>query len=341
MRKYNLLTTWKFTNRFPDRINIDYYELEKDSFWRYIVSLIKLLAKLRKYDAYLAANPGIYIILICFISKYLFFNKTLNVVFDILLIRPKTVKHKALAYIEQILFLGIDKFICNHKDTSGYEKYYKIEKNKFYYVAWKANNYNMLSKFNPKNNGYILACGASHRDYETFMKAIGALGYPTKILLPDKGTAMYHQSVLNEKECPENVTIVRHDFDLYTWNEYIAGARIVVVPIRKGTLQSAGISVYLEAMALGKPVVITEGVSTFGIITKNEAEIVPPGDPDALGNAIRKLWENREYSERLAHNGKQFALSLEGPERMVRDILEGICLFLDNTTGSASLHNGD
>ena len=94
-------------------------------------------------------------------------------------------------------------------------------------------------------------------------------------------------------------------------------------------------------MALGKPVVITEGVSTLGIITKNEAEIVPPGDPESLGNAIRKLWDNREYRKRLANNGKQLALSLEGAERMMKDILEGISLFLDNTTESASLHNGD
>lgn len=329
MRKYNLLTTWKFTNRLPDRINIDYCELKKGNIWRNIVSIIKLLTKLRKYDAYLAANPGFLILFICFLSKYLFFSKTLNVAFDILLVRPENLKHKSLAFVEQILFLGIDKFFCNHKDTRGYEKYYKIDKNKFYYVAWKANNYDILSKFHPKDNGYLLACGASHRDYETFIKATAALGYPTKIALPKKDVAMYHQSILNEKECPKNISIVRHDFDSNTWNELIAGAKIVVIPIKKGTLQSAGISVYLEAMALGKPVVITEGVSTFGIITNNEAEIVPPSDPVSLGNAIRKLWDNRGYRERLANDGKQFALSLENAERMIRDILKGICLFLE------------
>lgn len=328
MRKYNLLTTWKFTNRLPHKINIHYCELDRGSLWRYILSSFKLLMNIRKYDAFLVANPGIDNIIICFLSKFLSYKKSLNVAFDILLIRPETLKQKVLAYVEQILFFGIDKFFCVHKDTAGYEKHYRINKGKFHYVSFKANNYSMLSNFEIQDNGYVLAGGASYRDYDTFIRAIRKLGYPTKIVLPQADMAKYHQTVLDGQKCPDNVSIIRHDFDSHTWNEYIANARIVVVPIKKGTLQSAGISVFLESMALGKPVVITEGTSTRGILTKEVAEIVPSGDAECLVFAIKKIWENKDYQERIAKKGKEFALSLGGADRLVRDILEGVCFFL-------------
>ena len=332
MRKYNILTTWKFTNRLPDKINVDYYEIDRGSFWGYVVSLFKLLIKMRKYDAFLVANPTFDTIFVCFLSKFIPYNKTLNVAFDILLMRPETVKQKVLAWVEQVLFFGFDKFFCNHKDTTGYEKYYGINKEKFYYVPFKANNYSMLSNFMIRDEGYVLASGASYRDYETFLKALTKLGYPTKIVLPAGNVAKYHQTVLDEKLCPENVSVIRHDFNMQTWNEYIANARMVVIPRKRGTLQSAGISVYFEAMALGKPVVITEGVATRGILTKEVAEIVPVADFEALASAIEGLWENKEYRDRLAKNGKQFALSLEGAERMVKDLLMGIYFFLEQSS---------
>jgi glycosyltransferase involved in cell wall biosynthesis len=83
-------------------------------------------------------------------------------------------------------------------------------------------------------------------------------------------------------------------------------------------------------MALGKPVIISEGTSTRGILTKNEAEIVPSEDPDSLALAIKKIWDDKDYRECLAKNGKKYALSLGGEERLVKDILKGICFFLEN-----------
>jgi len=327
MKRYNLLTTWRFTNRLSDRMNVDYYEIDKTGLKRHITSILKLLFKFRKYNAFLAANPTLDTIFICFLAK-LIYPKTLIIAFDILLMKPETSKHRILARIERILFIGIDKFFCNHKDITGYERYYGINKKKLYYVPFKANNYHLLSDFVVRDKGYVLANGASYRDYGTFLKAMTKLGYPTKIVLPGKKVAKYHHTILPEESCPENVTVIRHDFNAYTWNTFIADARIVVVPIKKGTLQSAGVSVYLEAMALGKPVIVTEGISTKGLLTKKMAEIVPPADPDALAAAIKKLWEDEEYRKMIARTGQQYALALKGADRMIRDILIGIYDYL-------------
>lgn len=331
MTKYRILTTWKFTNYFPEKVDIVYYDLNRINSLSYYIYLFKLLKNLRDYDGFLIANPVWDLLLLCFISKYILRNKTSIIVFDILLKKPgRSIKSRLFSYIIRISCMSIDKFFCNHLDTSGYEKYYKIPHNKFYYIPFKANNYDIVGQFNIKDEGYILANGASLRDFDTFIKAINKTGYPAKIVLPGSDIAGFHNTYFKEDKCPPNVMIIRHDFDRFTWNEYMANSRIVVIPIRKDTIQSAGISVLMEAMALGKPVIVTEGVATKGILPQDAAITVPPGDYLALYKEIMKLWNNEGYRQKLSENAKKFALSFGGADRMVKDIINGLIFFLEN-----------
>ena len=325
MTKYKLLSTFHIINYLPNKIELEYFDLTNLRGFRLLLKLIKLLNKINKHDIFLVSNAGSLIMLTCFFYKVISRHRTMIVFWDTLLYRPIGMKSKILTMIKVILLKSVDWFYCNHRDTSGYEKYYKIPKNKFYYIPFKANNYYMLSEIEVGDKGYVLACGASHRDYQTFIKAINVLEYPTKILLPEKGIAAYHGSELSEKNISENLEIIRHNFDSRSWNKYLANAKIVVIPIKKGTLQSAGISVYLESMALGKPVVITEGVSTKGVLTNDVAVIVPAENSEQLALAIKKLWEDDEYRNRISSNGKNYALSLGGAKRLVEDMLTALC----------------
>lgn len=331
MQKYKLLTAYKIINRLPEKFDVTYFGIDGYKGLKAIINLTRLWRKIKKYDVFLVSNPDIKIMVLCFILKIIPFCKTKIVFWDMLLVRPRDFKSKMVAYLERIFLARIDRFLVDHKDTEGYERYYKIPKYKFHYIPFKANNLSFLSELRPQDGGYVLSCGASHRDYKTFLEAIEMLGYPTKIVLPQKGVAKYHGTKLEEKQCPANVKIIRHDFNVNTWNEYLANARIVVIPIEPGTLQAAGISVYLEAMALGKPVVITEGVSTMGILRENMAEIVPGGNPTKMASSIRLLWENESYRGEISRRGREFALSLGGRDRMATDILENIASFLDAT----------
>ena len=331
MIKYRILTTWKFTNYFPEKVEIIYYDLNRTNSLGYFFNLIKIILNLRNYDGFLIANPIWDLLLLCFISKYILRNKTSLIVFDILLKKPERfLKNRLFSYIIRILCASIDKFLCNHLDTSGYEKYYKIPHNKFYYIPFKANNYDIISQFNIRDEGYILANGASFRDFDTFIMAINKTGYPAKIVLPGSAIAGFHNTYFKEEKSSPNVMIIRHDFDRFTWNEYMANSRIVVIPIMKDTIQSAGISVLLEAMALGKPVIVTEGVATKGILSQDAAITVPPGDYLALYKEIMKLWNNEGYRKKLSENAKKFALSFGGADRMVKDIINSIIFFLEN-----------
>lgn len=329
VRKFTILSNKEVTNWFPDQINLDYLRVAPAGKWQRVVNTIRLLRKINRYDAFIAFNPSSDEMFVAFVTKWMTQRRTLFVFFDMLIRRPVGPVETCKSIVKGILFSGVNKFFCVHKDTSGYQKYYKISPKKFLYVPFKANNYLDRLNYESRDGGYVLACGVSHRDYQTFIDAMGRLNLPAKIVLPQRDVAKFHHSVFDEEHLPMNVQVVRNDFDRISWYQHIANARVVVIPILRDAIQAAGISVCLEAMAIGKPVVITEGVSTRGMLTEQEAEIVAPADSRALGQAVAKLWNNPAYRERLAKGGQNYALSLGGNERLVKDILRHTCSCLE------------
>jgi glycosyltransferase involved in cell wall biosynthesis len=326
--RFRILTTVQLTNRLPGLVDVDWFEIGGDSRIAHAALLARLIVRSRSYDALLAFNPGIELTVVAFLVRLLSAHRTLVVFFDALLPQPASWKKRAIARVKRILFWGVDKFFCVHKDTSGYERHYGISPDKCYYVPFKANNIRLRSEFNPIDGDYVLSCGASYRDFATLIEAVAGLGYPTRIVLPSSQVARYHHTQLDEAHLPAHVRVIRHDFDPMSWNSQIANARLVVIPILKRALQPAGISVYLEAMALGKPVIVSEGPSTNGLLTYKEAVIVPAEDPEALASAMQDLWENKSHRERIAKGGQEYALSLGGEDRLVSDLLQGIHGFL-------------
>lgn len=328
-RKRRFLSNAKLVNCFPDEIELDILPMPPSGKWGRVAQAIRVLKGLKRYDAFIAFNPDIDEAIVAFAAKWLLRRKTAIIFFDALLQRPVGLTGICKSRIKQALFTGVDRFFCVHKDTSGYQKYYGIDAAKFVYIPFKANNFHDRLKYVSRDEGYVLACGASLRDYRTFVEAVGRMKVPAKIMLPGKGVAVFHNTDLEEARLPSNVQVIRHDFDRNSWNQIIANARVVVIPIQKQAIQAAGISASLEAMAIGKPVVITEGVSTRGVLTGAEAEIVPAEDPAAMHQAIWRLWSDPEYREGLARRGQDYALSLGGVERLARDILQGTCAYVD------------
>jgi glycosyltransferase involved in cell wall biosynthesis len=89
-------------------------------------------------------------------------------------------------------------------------------------------------------------------------------------------------------------------------------AGVVVVPLRAGIDRSAGQQTYLNAMALGKPVIVTDAPGVRDYIEDRETGlIVPPGDARALAVAIRWVLDpgNREGVERMRVRARDVARS--------------------------------
>lgn len=71
----------------------------------------------------------------------------------------------------------------------------------------------------------------------------------------------------------------------------------------------------LEAMAAGKPAIATQCGGPSEVVTNNVTGLlIPPGEPDAIAEAVVELLTNQEFAERLARAGQakvraEFALS--------------------------------
>ena len=290
---------------------------------RFIVSILRNLWKVRNGTAIFVSIPGAAELLFLFMAKMLYGRRLTTFTFDLLLRAPETRLDRWSVRVKRMLLRAIDVFICVHKDVSGYARTYGIPPERCEYVAFKPNNWDLTGDVVSRDGDYVVALGASHRDYRLLIEAVKDVGIPIKIILPKERMKM-HNADLGESSLPANVEhLETHDGRL-GWNRYMAESRLVVIPILPGVIQPAGVSVYLEAMALGKPVVITRGASTEGILDDRLAVLVPPGDAQALRAAIVEVWNDAALRQSLGTAAKAYAQSLGDHKRLVADIRDVI-----------------
>lgn len=89
-------------------------------------------------------------------------------------------------------------------------------------------------------------------------------------------------------------------------HDLYARAAIVVIPL-SDTLNASGISSFLEAASMGKPIIVSKskGIEDFVVPGENCIE-VPCHDPVALQSAIDKLIQEPETRARLGRNARSF-----------------------------------
>lgn len=146
---------------------------------------------------------------------------------------------------------------------------------------------------------YILSVGNdARRDYKTLIAAAEKTELPVKIL-----TSRPLPTVL-----PSNISVLQGswkqpDLDDVELRRLYRKARFVVIPL-VDSIQPSGQSVALQAMACGKPVILTR---TAGLWTgkdfqdNQEILLIPEKNPTALAKQMLELWNNpRPAMGRLA-----------------------------------------
>lgn len=149
---------------------------------------------------------------------------------------------------------------------------------------------------------YIFSGGDSLRDYQTLLHAVRELDVEvfiaTRLVLPKSLTV------------PPNVTV--RAVTPREFREFMAGALLVVFPLKMGGLRTAGQQSYLNAMALGKAVIVTDTIDApFYIEDGRTGKLTPSGDAAALRLAIASLLASPEKIAFLGEAGKQSALALD------------------------------
>jgi glycosyltransferase involved in cell wall biosynthesis len=266
-----------------------------------------------------------YLWLLCLLRWLWPFARSQLVCVDIMFVKPVTFRQRLASRVMRMLLKRVDHFIHYFKDLAGYERYFGIGPDRSSFVPFKINSWEHIPAADElsADGDFIFTGGRSLRDIDTFLAAMRRVAYPGVLLYHDLPRMAENGTPLSLDALPANVRAVEDDGSAGSWLEQMRRARIVVLTTLPSSIRAIGVTSYLMAMALKKCVIITDGPATRGIL-RDEAILVPAGDPDALAAAIERVWNDAKLREETAARGRAYAERLGGTERLFGDILR-IC----------------
>jgi glycosyltransferase involved in cell wall biosynthesis len=240
---------------------------------------------------------------------------------DILLGRPSGWRSRIRAAAARRLLQRVERFYLHQRDVEGLDACYGIG-SRCEYVPFKSNVWERLQSgtLSPTDQGYVLHAGRTHRDLDCFLAAIRQQPVPTVLLLQPVSTTQHHGTTWTASDLPPWVDLVVDGDDRTSFDRYLAEARLVVIAIRPGTITPTGCSTLLDAMALGKCSIISDGPATRGIIDDQAAVVVPAGDSARLADAIGHFYAAERDRDHVATSARQCARQFQGADRLHRDL---------------------
>ncbi|WP_224249203.1 glycosyltransferase family 4 protein [Hyalangium gracile] len=165
----------------------------------------------------------------------------------------------------------------------------------------------------------VCAAGAVNRDYDSLIEAATGLDAEVKIAADTVWRYSVAGKQTQARPLPPNV-------EMRSWGTYAnlrqlyAESRVVVVPLARPII--SGITVALEGMAMGKPVILTRNPYVEGFIEDGVTGFhVEPSNPAQLRERIRWLLDHPEEAEAMGRRGRQKAERDFSVERYVERIL--------------------
>jgi glycosyltransferase involved in cell wall biosynthesis len=147
--------------------------------------------------------------------------------------------------------------------------------------------------------GYACAVGSQARDLATLSQAMRRLPDVELVLIT-------HAENVRDIVLPPNVSLkltVPREEALAA----IAGSRFMVLPLVSRETACGHVTV-VTAMHYGRAIVATESWGLADYLRPGENALqCPPGDPAALADAIRRLWDDPAECARLGAEGARFA----------------------------------
>lgn len=247
------------------------------------------------------------------------------VAIDLIFRRPSTLKSRLSHLVKRRPLAGADLYINFFRDTRGLAAVYGIPAERCAYVPFKVNLDPADVAAAVRTEEFVLTFGRSMRDFDTFFAAMERLPYAGAI--PDMNPAALaaHGARFRRtlETLPKNVRRLSDDGTQQAQVNMLRRAKLVVIPVVKASFVASGISTALNAMALGKCVIGSEGPGMTDIFT-DQILAVPPEDPAALADMIRQAWEDDALRTRTAAAGLRTAQALGGEAELVQRLLDCI-----------------
>lgn len=256
--------------------------------------------RLRKhYDAVVLGGNSREDTLYLLLQRLCPFRKRPVVKNECLWYRANPIVHRLKRILFQFLDPAVSRYIVYARsEIRDYANVFRLPRKKFVFIPYHTTV--DLDRFHTKMGDYLFSGGNSDRDYAQLAEAVRGLDLPVIIACSDN-------RILDGIDFPSNVKVVSVSHDEY--RRLMAESGINVVALGEGLLRSSGHQTFLNAMAMGKPVIVTDPKSAQDYIENGvEGFLVPPSDSNRLREVIVTLNNNPELAKRIGKAAKAKAL---------------------------------
>ena len=146
---------------------------------------------------------------------------------------------------------------------------------------------------------YVFSCGRENRDYATLFAAAERLPYAFKV-----AASGFRHDGGGLGAAPANLALFDQRISFEELRKTYADCRLVVAPLH-AVPYAAGVTGVVEAMAMGKAVIATASPGIVDYVEDGvSGRVTPPGDPEALAQAIAELWNDPDRCEAIGRRNR-------------------------------------
>jgi glycosyltransferase involved in cell wall biosynthesis len=290
------------------------YQVKSDALWAW-----RLFRRSRHYDAVVTGSDRMSLL---FAIMQLFLRrKRVPLVYIAWLCNPSGgwLKQPVRRACLRWALLGASRaLVQGREEIAAHAREFGVPVSKFLFLPYHSTLYDF--RYDVEEGDYIFAGGDGNRDYPTMIEAVRGLPYRVVIAALSRD----HFRGIPVPDNLEIVTLSQADFF-----QRMAGAALVVVPMLPRLLHPGGQQTWINAMAMGKPVIVAEDRSARDyIIHQSTGWLTEPGNPSTLREAICLLMEDRNLARSLGTRAKEAAIQFspecffEGVFRVVKECVE-------------------
>jgi glycosyltransferase involved in cell wall biosynthesis len=195
-------------------------------------------------------------------------------------------------------------------EVESYSRAFGLRSSMFRFVPYHSTTFDF--ELDVRDDGYIFAGGDAARDYPLLIEAVRNLPYRVIIAALQRG----HFTSIS---IPKNVEIVSVPGSEFL--NLMAHARLLVLPLKWRPQHVGGQQTYLNAMTMGKPIIVTDLNANDYITSGVTGILTPAGDVRALKDSITMVMEDRDFAYSLGREAKKASQAFT-PERFFAAVFE-------------------
>jgi len=212
----------------------------------------------------------------------------------------------------------VDHFLClSEESRRELESRYGVEGSRITVIGSRVDTTFFAPDPSTRVERQICSAGAVNRDYKTLLEAVQPLAVSTKIAAD---TAWAHSTGQVTFDSLPNFVEMRSWGSYPNLRQLYAQSAMVVVPLERPML--SGVTVALEGMAMGKPVILTRNPYVEEFVRDGEnGFFVPHGDAIALRAKIQYILDNPDVAAQVGARAREWVLARYTVEAYVNRIL--------------------